>query len=52
MILHREIDKLKQQLMVLGALVEERFSMAIQATANRDQELARQVIDGDQEVDS
>lgn len=49
--LQRDIDKLKQRVIHLGALVEERFRMAMKSIETRDAKLARQVIDGDMEID-
>ncbi len=51
MILHKEIVKLKQRLLTLGALVEKRLDMAVRAVDRRDIELAGLVIEGDEEVD-
>ncbi|GAK57184.1 phosphate transport system regulatory protein PhoU [Candidatus Vecturithrix granuli] len=52
MILHKEIGKLKQQLLALGALVEERLNKSVKAVDKRDLELAQQIIEGDCEVDA
>lgn len=49
--LQREIEKLKKSILTLGALVEERVHMAVQAINDRDEKLARQVIDGDLQID-
>jgi phosphate transport system protein len=49
--LQRDIDKLKQRVIHLGALVEERFRMAMKAIETSDSSLAREVIDGDIEID-
>lgn len=49
--LQKDIDKLKKRAISLGALVEERFRMALKAIASRDAELAGRVIDGDVEID-
>ena len=49
--LQNEIEKLKKQILSLGALVEERLHMAVKAIKDRDDQLARQVIDGDPEID-
>jgi phosphate transport system protein len=51
MILHKEIQRLKQQLLFLGALIEERVSLAVKSVDQRDQVLAQRVIDGDTEID-
>jgi phosphate transport system protein len=50
--LDKDIDKLKQRVIHLGAMVEERFRMAMKAIEIRDQRLARKVIDGDNEIDN
>jgi len=49
--LQRELENLKKQILSLGAMVEERVRMAIQAFENRDGELARRIIDSDREID-
>lgn len=49
--LQRDIDKLNRRVMSLGALVEERFRLSIKAIECRDEEFARQVIEGDIEID-
>ncbi|MBD3308147.1 phosphate transport system regulatory protein PhoU, partial [candidate division KSB3 bacterium] len=51
MILHREIIRLKQKLLALGALVEERVNLAVKAVNKSDLDLAKQVIEGDTEID-
>lgn len=51
MILHREIDRLKQHLLALGALVEERVNIAVKSVENRDLKLAMGVIENDEEID-
>ncbi len=51
MILHKEIQRLKRQLAALTALVESRLTMAIKAVQLRESDLAKQVIDGDYEID-
>jgi len=50
--LQREIDKLKKKILSLGAMVEERVRMAIEAHEKRDGDLARQIIDADREIDA
>lgn len=45
--LQREIDGLKKKLLSLGAEVEERVRMAVSSVMERDEELARRVIEGD-----
>ena len=49
--LHREIDDLKKQLLMLATVVEERVRMAVKAIDRRDTETALSVIDGDSEID-
>lgn len=49
--LQREIEKLKKQILTLGATVEERVHMAVQAINDRDASLAQRVIDGDAQID-
>jgi phosphate transport system protein len=49
--LQRDIDKLKQRVIQLGALVEERFRMAMKSIESGDASLARKVIEGDMEID-
>lgn len=49
--LSRDIEKLKKRVLSLGALVEERFKMAVKAAECRDTEMAQSVIDGDVEID-
>lgn len=50
--LQREIDKLKKKILSLGAMVEERVRMAIEAHEKRDGDLARYIIEADREVDA
>ncbi|WP_457553690.1 phosphate signaling complex protein PhoU [Desulfobacula sp.] len=49
--LQREIEKIKKQILSLGAMVEDRFQSAIYAIKTRDLELARKIMDTDFEVD-
>lgn len=49
--MQREIEKLKKQILSLGALVEENLRRAVLAIEERDADLAQRVIDGDAEVD-
>ena len=49
--LQREIEKLKQRILLLGARVEESLSMAVRSFAEQDRELARKVIEGDTAID-
>jgi phosphate transport system protein len=50
--LGRKIDKLKTEILALGAKVEESLQLAVKALECRDPELAAQVIDGDSEIDT
>ncbi|MCB0338176.1 MAG: phosphate signaling complex protein PhoU [Bdellovibrionales bacterium] len=50
--LDREIEKLKQMILALSALVEESVHRAVRSVRDNDVELARMVIDGDSEIDS
>lgn len=47
----RQIEKLKRQILMLGALVEEAVSNAITAVEMNDLDLAQKVIDGDTKID-
>jgi phosphate transport system protein len=47
----RELDKIKRQILSLGALVEERVRMAAQAIETMDAELAESIIKLDYEID-
>ncbi len=49
--LHRAMDKIKTEILSLGALVEDRFRKSIHAVRTKDLELAQWVIDSDYEVD-
>ncbi|MBT8338818.1 MAG: phosphate signaling complex protein PhoU [Desulfatitalea sp.] len=49
--LHRELDKIKKKMLSLGALVEERARMALQAVESREADLAEKIIHSDWEVD-
>lgn len=50
-IIQREIEKLKKQILGLGALVEERVRMAVMSIEEHDTDLAHTVIRGDIEID-
>ncbi len=50
-ILAREIDRLKQHILLLGGRVEESLRQAVKAASDRDVALARSVIDTDEEID-
>ena len=43
----RELEKIKKQILSLGAMVEERVRMALNAVDNNDAELAHQIIKTD-----
>ena len=47
----RELEKIKKQILSLGAMVEERVRMALNAVDNNDAELAQQIIKTDYEID-
>jgi phosphate transport system protein len=49
--LQKDIEKLNQQIVYLGSVVEERFRMAIKSIETRDVRLARTVVAGDLEID-
>ena len=49
--LHRAMDKIKREILSLGALVEDRFRKSIQAVRTKDLDLANWIIDADYEVD-
>ncbi len=47
----RELEKIKKQILSLGAKVEEKVRMATQAVETHDAELAKQIIKSDFEID-
>ena len=47
----RELEKIKKQILSLGALVEERVRMALNAVDYNDAELAKQIFKNDYEID-
>ena len=49
--LHKELSKMKQKILALGTLVEERLRTAVRAVTTCDNTLARQLVDTDHEVD-
>jgi phosphate transport system protein len=51
MILHREIERLKQELLSLAALVEQRLDNAVRSVQERDLKLADSVIETDSGID-
>jgi phosphate transport system protein len=50
-VLQHEIEKLKRMILSLSAVVEENVQKAVQSIEDRDADLAREVIDSDQEID-
>jgi phosphate transport system protein len=48
---HRELEKIKKNILSLGALVEERVYMAIKAIEKKDADLAAKIIKADHEID-
>lgn len=50
--LKKEIDKLKQQILKLGAEVESSVRLAVKSVLERDSDLAKKVIAGDKDIDS
>lgn len=49
---HSELDELKKDLLKMGTLVEEAIFKAVKSLAQKDSELAQQVIDHDDMVDA
>ena len=49
--LERQIDRLKKQVMALGTLCEESVRNSVTAVLQRDTDLARRVIENDQQID-
>jgi len=49
--LERQIDKLKKQILSLGAMAEDALRLALRTVETRDPALAKQVIDGDNAID-
>jgi len=50
-LLQKELEKLKKQILFLGAMVEEHVDMAIKAVEKRDAALAEEVMKADMKVD-
>ena len=48
---HKELERLDQEIVRMGALVEQRTQMATTALMEGDQALAQKVRDGDQDID-
>jgi len=49
--LQRAIEKIKKEILSLGAMVEDRFQKAIYAVKTGDLELAKKIIDTDFQID-
>lgn len=49
--LQKEIDKIKKQILSLGAMVEERLQKSVYAVKNEDLDLAQKIIDSDFQID-
>lgn len=49
--LHKEMNKIKKEILSLGAMVEHRFRKAIDAVKKGDRDIAQSIIDSDVEVD-
>jgi phosphate transport system protein len=49
--LFRQIEKLKQKILLVGTYVEEAIAQAVDSLVNKDQELAAAVIQADDEID-
>ncbi|MDZ7582395.1 MAG: phosphate signaling complex protein PhoU [Deltaproteobacteria bacterium] len=47
----RELDNIKKMILSLGALVEERVRLAVEAVENKDAEAAQRVVKSDYEID-
>jgi phosphate transport system protein len=48
---HRALEKLKQRILALSAIVEQRVHQAVKAVEGRDPDLAEEVIRGDVQID-
>ncbi|MBW2708228.1 MAG: phosphate signaling complex protein PhoU [Deltaproteobacteria bacterium] len=48
--LQKELESLKKRILSLGAMVEERVRMALRAFETKDGELARRIIESDEEI--
>jgi phosphate transport system protein len=47
----RELEKIKKQILSLGAIVEEQVRMALQAVETNDGDLAQKIIKTDYDID-
>ena len=52
LLLHKEIERLKKELLALGAIVEELLRKAVRSLQTRDATLAREVVLADERVDN
>lgn len=50
-LLQRELDQIKKRILSLGAMVEDRVRMSLEAVENHDAALAQKIIDSDWEID-
>ncbi len=50
--LQKELEKIKKQILTLGAMTEDRLNKAVKAVCDFDRELAQEIIDTDYEIDS
>lgn len=48
---HKELGKIKNRILHLGGIVEDRVRMSIEAIENRDIGIAKKIINGDHEID-
>ena len=49
---HEELDALKQTLLAMGGLVEEQIRRVMRALIERDNDLAREVVERDRQVNA
>lgn len=49
--LQRDMDRLKREILTVGAMVEQAFDKAVTALTDREPDLAREVVDGDGSID-
>ena len=48
---HKELEKIKKEILSLGSIVEDRVRMSIKAIETRDADIAKKIINGDYEID-
>jgi phosphate transport system protein len=48
---HKELEKIKKEILSLGTIVEDRVRMSIKAIETRDADIAKKIINGDYEID-